>query len=195
MASQLRPTRLAVTDRFPMLGFAIRTDSAPRVAEIVIATDPALFTNREGRSPSTFYNSREHGPLSIPRNEAVYVVPPEVLSRFVAADRLWFGLATASAPAASDWTVDALPTGASPYVSLSGTQRPLDAPRPALSAAHPRRDLWRPGTLAVARMGRRPRPAGHDPCAFDVPARGRRARQRRHFRHARSRACAGRRAL
>ena len=120
MASQLRPTRLAVTDRFPMLGFTIRTDSAPRVAEIVIATDPAHFTNREGRSPSTFYNSREHGPLSIPRNEAVYVVPPEVLSRFVAADRLWFGLATASAPAANDWTVDALPTAASPYVSLSG---------------------------------------------------------------------------
>ena len=120
MASQLRPTRLAVTDRFPMLGFAIRTDSAPRVAEIVIATDPVHFINREGRNPSTFYNSREHGPLSVPRNEAVYVVPPEVLSRFVAADRLWFGLATASAPNANDWAVDSLPTAASPYISLSG---------------------------------------------------------------------------
>ena len=33
MAAQLRPNRLDVTDRFPMLGFTIRTDSPPRVAE------------------------------------------------------------------------------------------------------------------------------------------------------------------
>ena len=148
MASQLRPTRLAVTDRFPMLGFTIKTDSAPRVAEIVIATDPALFTKREGRSPSTFYNSREHGPLSVPRNEAVYVVPPEVLSRFVAADRLWFGLATASAPAASDWTVDALPTAPAPMsrcpvsatarCAASGSIRRAPAPGPmAVKGPHP----------------------------------------------------------
>jgi N-acetyl-anhydromuramyl-L-alanine amidase AmpD len=126
MVAQLRPTRLDVTDRFPMLGFTIRTDNPPRAAEVVLASDPALFTRREGRTPSTFYSSREHGLLTVPRGEAVYVVPPEVLARFVAADRLWFGLATASTPAANDWKVDVLPTPSSPYISLSGlTDRSL----------------------------------------------------------------------
>lgn len=120
MPAQLRPNRQDVTDRFPILGFTLRTDTPPRFAEVVLATDPALFTRRDGRSPSTFYSSREHGPLSVPRGEAVYVVPPEVLARFVAADRLWFALATASSATANDWTVEQLPTASSPYVSLSG---------------------------------------------------------------------------
>ena len=120
MAAQLRPNRLDVTDRFPMLGFTIRTDNPPRVAEVVLATDPALFAKKEGRTSSNFYTSREHGVLTVSRGEAVYVVPPEVLSRFIAADRLWFGLATASPPTGTDWTVDLMPTASSPYISLSG---------------------------------------------------------------------------
>lgn len=120
MAAQLRPNRLDVTDRFPMLGFTIRTDSPPCVAEVVIATDPGLFASKEGRSPSNFYSSREHGLLSIPRGEAVYVVKPEVVARFIHAERLFFGLATATPPAANDWRVDVMPTGESPYISLSG---------------------------------------------------------------------------
>lgn len=120
MAAQIRPNRMAVTDRFPVLGFTIRVGHAPCISEVVVATDPALFTRREGRMPSTFYTSREDGLLSIPNGEAVFMVPPAVLARFVAADRLWFGLATASPPTASNWTVDVLPNADSPYVSLSG---------------------------------------------------------------------------
>lgn len=118
MAAQLRPRSLKVTDRFPMLSFTIWTDSPPRVAEVVLATDPGLFTRKEGRTPSTFYTSREHGMLSVPRGEAVYVVPPEVLARFISADKLWFGLATATPPTATDWMVDVMPTASSPYISL-----------------------------------------------------------------------------
>jgi N-acetyl-anhydromuramyl-L-alanine amidase AmpD len=120
MAAQLRPTRLDVTDRFPMLGFTLRTNTPPRVAEVVLATDVALFTKKEARTSANFYSSREHGTLTIAGAEAVYVVPPEVLARFVAADRLYFALATATPPKADDWTVEQLPTDASPYVSLSG---------------------------------------------------------------------------
>ena len=120
MAAQLRPTRLDVTDRFPMLGFTIRTSNPPRVAEVVLATELALFSDKQGRSTSNFYTSREHGLLTVANGEAVYVVPPEVLARFVAADRLYFGLATATPPKADDWTVELLPTANSPYVSLSG---------------------------------------------------------------------------
>jgi N-acetyl-anhydromuramyl-L-alanine amidase AmpD len=102
-----------------MLGFTIVTDGPPRVGEVVIVTSLALLTKVEGRTPSTFYSSREHGLLTLPKREAVYVVPPEVLARFIAADRLWFALATASPPTASDWVVDVLPTESSPYVSLT----------------------------------------------------------------------------
>ena len=120
MAAQIRPTRLDVTDRFPMLGFTIRTSNPPRVAEVVLATDLALFSAKEGRSTSNFYTSREHGLLTVANGEAVYVVPPDVLGRFVAADRLYFGLATATPPRADDWTVELMPVANSPYVSLSG---------------------------------------------------------------------------
>lgn len=120
MAAQLRPNRMAVTDRQPMLSFTIRAGNVPRVGEIVLAINPLLFTQKEGRTPATFYNSREQGLLSIPSGEAVFMLPPAALARFVGADRLWFGLATASAPTANDWTVDVQPNGNSPYVSLAG---------------------------------------------------------------------------
>ncbi len=119
MAAQIRPNRLDVTDRFPMLSFTIRTDAPPRAAEVVLVTDPLLMTSPEGRTSSNFYSSREHGLLSVPRGEAVYVVRPDVLARFIQADRLYFGLATASQPAANDWRVELAPTAASPYISLT----------------------------------------------------------------------------
>jgi N-acetyl-anhydromuramyl-L-alanine amidase AmpD len=120
MAAQIRPNRLDVTDRYPMLGFTIRTDSPPRVAEVVVATDPELFTAKDKRTSSNFYSSREHGQLSIPKGEAVYVVRPDVLARFIGADRLYFGLATATPPATADWRVELTPTAQSPYISLTG---------------------------------------------------------------------------
>ena len=56
MAAQIRPNRLDVTDRYPILGFTIRTDSPPRIAEVVVATDPELFTAKEKRTSSNFYS-------------------------------------------------------------------------------------------------------------------------------------------
>lgn len=126
MAAQIRPHRLDVTDRFPMLSFTIRADGPPRVAEVVLATSPEQFTAGAKRSAESFYSSREHGLLTIPRGEAVYVVPPDVLTRFVRAERLYFALATATPPASDDWRVDVLPTTQSPYISLhSLTDRAL----------------------------------------------------------------------
>jgi N-acetyl-anhydromuramyl-L-alanine amidase AmpD len=125
MVAQLRPTRLDVTDRYPMLGFTIRTDSPPRVAEVVLASHPSLLTGRQGRTAANFFSSREQGLLTIDKREAVYVVPPEVMARLVSADKLYFALATAT-PGKDDWTVDLLPSEASPFVSLKGlTDRAL----------------------------------------------------------------------
>ena len=156
MTAQIRPNRLEVSDRFPMLGFAIRTEEPNLDAEVVIANDIGLFepANRARRSAANFYTSSEHGRLTVPRGEGVFVVPPEVLARFVGSDKLFFGLATGHA-GNGGLRVDALPRPGSPYVSLHGfTGRSLrrgfgtvrtaplfdwagDAPRPGSQPAAP----------------------------------------------------------
>jgi hypothetical protein len=85
MATQIRPNRLEVSDRFPMLGFTVRTDGAVKRYEIAIGTFPDLFgpDGKSHRSRTNFYSTRAAGPLPIERGEAVYVLPPEVLARFV----------------------------------------------------------------------------------------------------------------
>jgi V8-like Glu-specific endopeptidase/N-acetyl-anhydromuramyl-L-alanine amidase AmpD len=121
MPAQIRPNRLEVNDRFPMLGFTIRTHGEPKRAEVAVATDPSLFTpaGKAKRGQSNFYSSRGIGrPLQLPHGEAVFVLPPEVLARFVGSERLYFGLATAPATGVGAFDVDAMPTDKSPYVSL-----------------------------------------------------------------------------
>jgi len=122
MTAQIRPNRLEVNDRFPMIGFTIRSDSAPTRAEVAVATDPALFQQdrKQDRTLSNFYSSRAGVPLTIPRNEAVYLLPAEILARFVGQDRLYYALATGPNGVAGSSHVDVLPTAGSPYISLRG---------------------------------------------------------------------------
>ena len=121
MTAQIKPNRLEVNDRFPMLGFNIRADQPDVEAEVTLATDIELFKpeNRAQRSAANFYSSRESGRLSVPRGEGVFVVPPDVLARFIGRDRLFFGLASGK-PNNGGLQVDALPRDGSPYVSLRG---------------------------------------------------------------------------
>jgi N-acetyl-anhydromuramyl-L-alanine amidase AmpD len=104
-----------------MLGFTIRTDGTPQRAEVAIAADPELFRveHKGERTPSNFYSSRAAGPLSVPRGEAVYVVPPEVLARFVGQERLYFAVAT-SPEGNGTLQVASMPAEGSPYVLLRG---------------------------------------------------------------------------
>lgn len=124
MAAQIRPNRLEVSDRFPMLGFTIRTDGSPQRAEVAIATDPSLFRaeKKTERTSANFYSSRAGGPLVVPRSEAVYVVPPEVLAGFIGQERLYFGLATTPERngATQPPQVTVMPGEGSPYISLRG---------------------------------------------------------------------------
>jgi len=122
MNAQIRANRLEVTDRFPMLGFTIRTDGTPQRAEVAIATDTKLFSaaNKAQRTLTNFYSSRAGGPLSVPKGEAVYVVPSEVLARFVGNDRLYVALAAMADRTGAIPVVEVLPTEASPYISLKG---------------------------------------------------------------------------
>jgi hypothetical protein len=158
MTAQIRPNRMEVSDRFPMLGFSVRVDKPNVEAEIVLANDIALFDSRNKgqRRTENFYSSRENGTLMVPRGDGVFVVAPEVLARFVGSDKLYFGLATGHSDNGG-LKVDALPREGSPFVSLRGfTGRSLrrnfggsrpappprfewtgDAPRPGSESALP----------------------------------------------------------
>lgn len=166
MTAQIRPNRMQVNDRFPMLGFAVRTDQPDVQAEVVLATAIDLFRpeNRARRTAANFYSSREHGLLSVPRGEGVFVVPPEVLARFIGQDRLFFALATGHA-ANGGLHVDASPREGSPYVSLTGfTGRTLRRSFAPARAATPPLLEW---TGDAAQPGSEPARA-----AQPVPANG-----------------------
>jgi len=118
MQAQIRPNRLEVNDRFPLLGFTIRANEPDARAEVALATSPDLLAQagKGRRTSSNFFSSRATGELVVPRGEAVWVVPPEILARFIGTERLYFGLAVA--PRGGPMAVAVMPTEASPYVSL-----------------------------------------------------------------------------
>jgi N-acetyl-anhydromuramyl-L-alanine amidase AmpD len=121
MATQIRPNRLEVSDRFPMLGFTVRTDGNVKRYEIAIGTSPDLFgpDGKSHRSRSNFYSTRASGLLPIERGESVYVLPPEVLARFVGQQKLYYGLAAAG-NGAGKIEVVTMPGLGSPYINISG---------------------------------------------------------------------------
>src|SRR5579872_887078 len=121
MATQIRPNRLEVSDRFPMLGFTVRTDGNAKRYEIAIGTSPNLFgpDGKEQRNRQTFYSTRAAGPLPIERGESVYVLPSHVLVRFLGQKKLYYGLATFSNGASSAEVVS-MPSPSSPYINIAG---------------------------------------------------------------------------
>lgn len=122
--TRIRANRESIDDRFSVLGFTVNADQP--VYEIGLATDPDLLRpeHRARRTASNFYAS----PLQTarPRSDAVYLVPPAVVARFVGQPRLYFGVATY---AENDRTRPASvrrPDAGTMYVSLRGlTERGL----------------------------------------------------------------------
>src|SRR5262249_58019314 len=121
MATQIRPNRLEVSDRFPMLGFTVRTNGNAKRYEIAIATAPDLLgpDGKSHRSRSNFYSTRASGPLPIERGESVYVLPPEVLARFVGQQKLYYGLAMLGNGNGGSEVISR-PGAGSPYINISG---------------------------------------------------------------------------
>src|SRR5262245_3191328 len=121
MATRIRANRLEVSDRFPMLGFTVRTDGSAKRYEIAIGTAPDLFgpDGKSRRTRRNFYSTRASGLLPIERGEAVYVLPSEVLARFVGQQKLYYGLA-ASGNGADKIEVVTMPGPGSPYISIGG---------------------------------------------------------------------------
>ena len=90
----IRATRETVNDRFNVLSFNVRTDSP--LFEVGLATDPDLLKpeNRARRTAGNFYSSRVLAGSGGRSGDAVYLVPPNVVARFIGQPRLYFGLAT-----------------------------------------------------------------------------------------------------
>ncbi|WP_284209018.1 hypothetical protein, partial [Chitiniphilus shinanonensis] len=117
----IRANRESIDDRFSVLGFTIRTESP--LFEVGIATDPELFKpeRRAQRSRSNFYSSRgAGGAIRARRGEAVYLVPPDVLSNFVGQPRLYFGLAIYDEGSGGVPITVQTPTSGNMYVNITG---------------------------------------------------------------------------
>src|SRR5438128_129685 len=117
---RITPTRELISRRFPVVSFAIRAPSR-RPFEIALATDASLFgAPRSGaRADSNFYTSCSRRWLVAPRGTAHYVLPPEVLARFVAARRLYYVLAVYDSPHAGRGSFSVVPGAPVPYLRLS----------------------------------------------------------------------------
>ncbi len=122
----IRANRESVDDRFSVLGFTVRSELP--LFEIGIATDPELLkpAQRLRRTSRNFFTSRLLRSAPSQRGEAVYLVPPEVMARFVGQPRLYFGLATFRDGDRSTPISLRMPDQGSMYVSLTGlTERGL----------------------------------------------------------------------
>ncbi len=122
----IRANRESIDDRFSVLGFTVRSELP--LFEIAIASDPELLRPelRAKRTPGNFHTSRLLRAAPSQRGEAVYLVPPDVVSRFVGQPRLYFGLATYRESDRSTPVSMRMPDRGTMYVNLSGlTERGL----------------------------------------------------------------------
>ncbi len=122
----IRANRESIDDRFSVLGFTVRSELP--LFEIAIATDPELLRPelRAKRTSGNFHTSRLLRASPSQRGEAVYLVPPDVVARFVGQQRLYFGLATYRESDRSTPVSMRMPDRGTMYVSLSGlTERGL----------------------------------------------------------------------
>ena len=120
----IQANRESIDDRFSVLGFTVRTENP--LFEIAIAAHPDLLqaSNRAKRTSSNFFTTRLLGPTR--RGEATYLVPPDVVARFVGQARLYFGLATYREGDRSNPASVKIPDGGSMYVNTAGlTERGL----------------------------------------------------------------------
>ena len=122
--TRIRANRESIDDRFSVLGFTVNADQP--LYEIALATEPDLLRpeNRARRTAANFYASSLQS--ARPRSDAVYMVPPAVVARFVGQPRLYFGVATYADNDRGKPVSVRRPDAGTMYVSLRGlTERGL----------------------------------------------------------------------
>ena len=124
--TRIRALRNSINDRFSVLSFSVRADQP--LYEIGLATDPALFQreNLGQRTRANFFASTLLGSTAESSGESVYLVPPQVVARFVGQPRLYFGVATFSDRNRSQPINVRMPDRGTMYVDMAGlTERGL----------------------------------------------------------------------
>ena len=85
MSAEIIPNRRQIDNKFPVLGFTVKTDGLP-FYEVILTTNRNLFArqNSAERNQYNFYSSRqETGKLEkVNLSDSVYFVPPTVLNNF-----------------------------------------------------------------------------------------------------------------
>lgn len=116
----IRANRESIDDRFNVLGFTVRSEQP--WFEVGLATDPELLRaeHRGKRNAGNFYASGVMRAGASQRGEAVYLVPPDVVARFVGQQRLYFGLATYRENDRSTPHQVQIPDRGRMYVALNG---------------------------------------------------------------------------
>jgi hypothetical protein len=116
----LTPTRTEISDRFPVLGFRVRTGRNPYY-EVAVATDPSLFhpEAKAQRNSSNFYSSRSGGPLQAEHGETVFFVQPHILRHFAGQERLYFTIAAFPDTSRANPEILNLPDDVRPWVTIS----------------------------------------------------------------------------
>jgi N-acetyl-anhydromuramyl-L-alanine amidase AmpD/V8-like Glu-specific endopeptidase len=117
---EIRPTRNIVSSTFPVVGFTVRTGKRAWF-EIAVAAKPWLLLpqGKNQRTPPEFFSTKVFGPLPAERGEAVYLLPSEVLARFVGQEKLYYALAVFDQPDRRNPQVTLLPPEAMPFVQIS----------------------------------------------------------------------------
>lgn len=115
----IRANRESIDDRFSVLGFTV---NAKAPFQIGIAAHPDLFRpeHSDRRTHSNFYATGLLQSSPSQRSEAVYLVPPEVVARFVGQPRLYFGLTTYRDGRRDMPSSVHIPDRGNMYVSLTG---------------------------------------------------------------------------
>lgn len=133
MAS-IRPTRSAISDSFPVVGFHVEVPS-DRIFEVVVTSDPALLRpdRRNDRRNTNFYCSAAEGTLSAPSGAAMYLLPPSILASFAGTTRLYYALATRPRNNGGKPEIAFASADRGPWISLDAytgrqTRRPLMLP-------------------------------------------------------------------
>src|SRR5687768_4167711 len=124
--TRIRAIRDSINDRFSVLSFGVRADHP--LYEIGLATDPDLFKaeNQARRTRNNFFATSLLSNGTTSAGESVYLVPPQVVARFVGHPRLYFGLATFGESDRARPITVRMPDKGTMYVSLSGlTERGL----------------------------------------------------------------------
>ncbi|HEY0405903.1 MAG TPA: N-acetylmuramoyl-L-alanine amidase [Pyrinomonadaceae bacterium] len=164
----IRSTRPEISDRFSVLALTVQTGQKPYF-EVVMTSDPALFSadHQQARNQSNFYSTRGIGALRAERGEAVFLLRPDILRRFVGQQKLYFKLAMFADQSRKDAEIFPRSSDALPSVRISASFTGREARR-VLGVPNYRGGLDGNGNAYVSGNGEALKWAGDEQLHFEM---------------------------